>query len=118
MKTVQMLYDESIEILKKTYLKQKTGYVEAVKNIAFADTNYKSVKAMISRKLDTGGLSKTALKDVVAGHVEVIDAEDKLNKWKSQKEIKMAEMKYIEHEINLNKKLMDSIISEIKYMGN
>ena len=112
------LYNESKEVLKVEFKLQKDKYVKALKEIGWAKTSLASVTAMVAKELDGQiKVSKTALKDMVAGDARVLKEKEKLDKWTLQKEICRAEMDYLEQDINLNKKMMDSLLADKKYLN-
>jgi len=111
------LYKENKDILDNHFGSEKDKFIESVKKIAFAKTNLKSIKAMVAKEKDNEKISKTALKDIIDGDKRSIEAEDLLEKWKGEKEIRKVSMGYLEMQINNNKKMMDSLTSDKKYMG-
>ena len=116
--TCVQLYEESKEVLKVEFKAEKDKYVKALKEIGWAKTSLASVTALVTAELDAKAkVSKAALKDMVSGDARVLKEKEKLDKWTLQKEICRAEMDYLEHDINLNKKMMDSLLADKKYLG-
>jgi len=116
MQSNEELYNEARELLKR-YEKQKDLYNTAIVDITLADINLDSVRAFVTTELEATATSKTALKDMVAGNVDVLKAKAEMLKKKANKETTNATMDYIDKEYSLRKKRMDGITAEIKKLG-
>ena len=116
MQSNEELYNEARELLKR-YEIQKNEYIVAISEITEADINLDSVRAFITTELEATATSKTALKDMVAGNVDVLKAKADLLKKKANKETTNATMDYLDKEYSLRKKRMDGITAEIKKLG-
>ncbi len=93
-------------------------YSELLADITTAQTNLDSVTAQKTHELDGTSISKTALKELVNGDPLVLEHKSILGGLKNQKEVIRAQMNHLEMMYALEKKAIDAITNEMKYLGS
>ena len=108
---VEKVYNEALEILEEYKVRLKE-YIKILEKLADEEVNLKSTKAKVALKYDSTSMSKTALKEAVAGHPEVLDIELRIVKLKTEKEKRKMILEYLEMHYTLRKKKMSAMIEE------
>jgi hypothetical protein len=111
------LYNENRGILEGVLSDTKEKLALALKKACEERINLKSIKAMVAKEMDGKDYSKAALKDIILGDQRVLDQDAKVDKWETQIQIMKTEWDFIEHSINNNKKMMDSLNNDKRYLG-
>jgi hypothetical protein len=98
---------------------QKDKYIENLKELSEAESNYESVVAEVTRALDSkDNVSKTAQLSLVKGHHRVILAKEKVNTCKRRKEAIAETIDWLKALHHLEKKRMECEADEVKYLGD
>ena len=117
METTETIYRKALDYLNR-FEAQKDALVNCLKEMAEAEANYSSIRAMVSKEHDNDEkISKTALNNMIDGDKRVVDAKDRKFLLKSRKEGIKAVMTYLEMGYSLEKKRMDSLNHDKKYLG-
>lgn len=91
-------------------------YVQAIENLGKAEINLDSIREKITKQYDDrwDTVSKTALKDLVAGHEEVLKEKREQIRYKNQMKKCEAKLDFLDKHYMLEKKAMDAEIVEAK----
>jgi hypothetical protein len=108
---IQNAYESASAMLRKLKEANKQ-YVRALEEKGEAEINLDSITSLVTRELDNGGVSKTALPQLVKGDKRVLDARAELIRADVKCKTKTALVKFVEKEHDLEKKRMQAEMDE------
>lgn len=88
--------------------------VKTLEELAKAEANYDSVVAFVTKREDSSGVSKTALKEVVKGDKDVMEAKARVTELKREREGNVVRYEYCKAYHDLEKKRMSAEMDEAK----
>jgi hypothetical protein len=109
-------YDAAKAYLLKHQDKVKE-YQDTMDDITKAEVNYSSIRAHVTESIDNGKHSKAALNAMVDGHKDVIDTKSELTRLKNKKDALKLIIDHLDKRHALEKKAIDAITNEMKYIG-
>lgn len=84
------------------------AYTKVMKRLQEAEVNYDISVSIVTKELDSGTTSKTALSSLVKGDARVIESKAEVYRWKTQVKLAEEQLKFIKMEYDLQKKAMDA----------
>jgi len=112
---IQEHYKKAVEALNE-YKKRMIDIKDLWEKETEAEINLDSAMAYETDRLENSGISKTSLPQAVKGTQLVRDAKKALLEAKMNVKIKEASMKFCDMSYSLEKKMISSVESELKYI--
>ena len=108
---------QSAKALLEQLRNMNARLAEALDRKGEAEINLASIMAVVTKELEQGGVSKTALKGIAQGDPRVLEAQEKLTLAKI--EVKKGEQRvsYVEKSHDLEKKRMSAEMEEAKRLN-